>query len=535
MSTRMANAESRITQNANNIALKVSTVTYNAEKIYRSSTAPTTLYTNMLWLDTSSAPNLLKRYTGSEWVAAGAEEVKSSGIYIGPNNVAITTENFLLQLLDPTNNENVLMEMSANGNVGFKQLYADEVISDSVAAAYGGPLYLYVNTSYSGTSDTYFRSLGDAVKAVNNRFLRSNVVIYLPSGTSEVYEPAGTQIQGITGPGKLTIYGYANSRLNSYISVKGCSAHICFQNLSLREIRTLNGSNRNPYLIDLQMNHHVELNNCTLDANNVTYDSIYCRTTHVYLYNCGLYNALQGLEVYMGWAYVQSCKGSCSWAMVSYAGYIICSGTVPSGSRSKGNNGQIFDTGVTTDYGTAIPVVTPDNTALMYATTTKSYRGGWRSDTQDVVQGVYSASGYKSSLSWNYGCMWFSTLRTILSGTTIKSATLTLNRKTGSGSGSAKTLYLCAITNTSASGAPSIAVNYGAIGSIGRGETATFAIPVAAVQGLASGAYGGLCLYESPYNFGSSTYSKCYMRMSGADTSQQPYLQVVYNGGDTVG
>lgn len=535
MSTRMANAETRIMQNANNIALKVSTVTYNAEKVYRSSTAPTTLYTNMLWLDTSSTPNLLKRYTGSEWVAAGAEEVKSSGIYIGPNNVAITTENFLLQLLDPNNNENVLMEMSANGNVGFKQLYADEVISDSVAAAYGGPLYLYVNTSYSGTSDTYFRSLGDAVKAVNNRFLRSNVVIYLPSGTSEVYEPAGTQIQGITGPGKLTIYGYANSRLNSYISVKGCSAHICFQNLSLREIRTLNGSNRNPYLIDLQMNHHVELNNCTLDANNVTYDSIYCRTTHVYLYNCGLYNALQGLEVYMGWAYVQSCKGSCSWAMVSYAGYIICSGTVPSGSRSKGNNGQIFDTGVTTDYGTAIPVVTPDNTALMYATTTKSYRGGWRSDTQDVVQGVYSASGYKSSLSWNYGCMWFSTLRTILSGTTIKSATLTLNRKTGSGSGSAKTLYLCAITNTSASGAPSIAVNYGAIGSIGRGETATFAIPVAAVQGLASGAYGGLCLYESPYNFGSSTYSKCYMRMSGADTGQQPYLRVVYNGGDAVG
>ena len=535
MSTRMANAETRITQNANNIALKVSTVTYNAEKVYRSSTAPTTLYTNTLWLDTSSTPNLLKRYTGSEWVVAGAEEVKSSGIYIGPNNVAITTENFLLQLLDPSDNENVLMEMSANGNVGFKQLYADEVISDSVAAAYGGPLYLYVNTSYSGTSDTYFRSLGDAVKAVNNRFLRSNVVIYLPSGTSEVYEPAGTQIQGITGPGKLTIYGYANSRLNSYISVKGCSAHICFQNLSLREIRTLNGSNRNPYLIDLQMNHHVELNNCTLDANNVTYDSIYCRTTHVYLYNCGLYNALQGLEVYMGWAYVQSCKGSCSWAMVSYAGYIICSGTVPSGSRNRGNNGQIYDTGVSIDYGTAIPVVTPDNTALLYATTTKSYRGGWRSDTQDVVQGVYSASGYKSSLSWNYGCMWFSTLRTILSGTTIKSATLTLNRKTGSGSGSAKTLYLCAITNTSASGAPSIAVNYGAIGSIGRGETATFAIPVAAVQGLASGAYGGLCLYESPYNFGSSTYSKCYMRMSGADTSQQPYLRVVYNGGDAVG
>ena len=535
MVSRMVNAESRITQNANNIALKVSTSTYNTEKVYRGSTAPTTLYTNMLWLDTSATPNLLKRYTGSAWVAAGAQEVKSSGIYIGPNNVAITTENFLLQLLDPANNENVLMEMSANGNVGFKQLYADEVVSNSVASAYGGPIALHVNTSYSGASDTYFRSLGDAVKAVNNRFLRSDVYIYLPNGTGEIYEPAGTQIQGVSGPGKLIIYGYANSRLNSFISVKGCSAHICFQNVSLREIRTLNGSNRNPYLIELQMNHHVEMNSCTLDANNVTYDSVYCRTTHVNLYNCGLYNALQGLEVYMGWAYMQNCKGSCSWSMVSYAGYIICSGSVPSGSRNRGNNGQIYDTGVTIDYGTAIPVVTPDNTALLYATTTKSYRGGWRSDTLDVIQGVYSDSGYKSSLNWNYGCMWFGNLRSMLSGTTIKSATLTLNRKTGSGSGSAKTLYLCAITNASPSGYPAIAASYGAIGTIGRGETATFSVPVSAIQNLASGAYGALCLYESPYNFGSSTYSSGYMRMSGTDTNNPPYLRVVYNGGSGVG
>ena len=535
MVSRMVNAESRITQNANNIALKVSTSTYNTEKVYRGSTAPTTLYTNMLWLDTSATPNLLKRYTGSAWVAAGAQEVKSSGIYIGPNNVAITTENFLLQLLDPANNENVLMEMSANGNVGFKQLYADEVVSNSVASAYGGPIALHVNTSYSGASDTYFRSLGDAVKAVNNRFLRSDVYIYLPNGTGEIYEPAGTQIQGVSGPGKLIIYGYANSRLNSFISVKGCSAHICFQNVSLREIRTLNGSNRNPYLIDLQMNHHVEMNSCTLDANNVTYDSVYCRTTHVNLYNCGLYNALQGLEVYMGWAYMQNCKGSCSWSMVSYAGYIICSGSVPSGSRNRGNNGQIYDTGVSIDYGTAIPVVTPDNTALLYATTTKSYRGGWRSDTLDVIQGVYSDSGYKSSLNWNYGCMWFGNLRSMLSGATIKSATLTLNRKTGSGSGSAKTLYLCAITNASSSGYPAIAASYGAIGTIGRGETATFSVPVSAIQNLASGAYGALCLYESPYNFGSSTYSSGYMRMSGTDTNNPPYLRIVYNGGSGVG
>lgn len=535
LANRMTSAESRITQNGNNLALKVSTSTYNSEKVYRGSTAPTTLYTNMLWLDTSVSPNLLKRYTGSVWVVAGAQEVKSSGIYIGSNNVAITTENFLLQLLDPTDNENILMEMSANGNVGFKELYADEIISDSVAGAYGGPGAIYVNVSYSGASDTYFRSLGEAVKAINNRFLKNSVTIYLPSNSGEIYEPAGTQIQGVSGPGRLMIYGYSACRLNSYISVKGCSAHVCFQNVSLREIRPLNGSNRNPYLIDLQMNHHVEFNNCTLDANNVTYDSIYCRTTHAYLLNCGLYNALQGLEVFMGWAYTKNCKGSCSWAMVSYAGYIIASGTVPNGSRGTGDNGQLFASGVTVDYGTAIPVVTPDSTTIQYATSTKSYRGGWRSDTTDVIQGVYSDGGYSSGLSWNYGCMWFGNLRGTLSNATIKSVTLTLHRKTGSGSSSAKTVYLCAITNTSASGSPSIAANFGAIGTIGRNAQVTFAIPIAAVQGLANGTYGGLCLYEAKYNFGSSTYSNCYMRMSGSDTSLKPYLTVVYNDPTAVG
>ena len=537
LADRMTNAETNITQNASNIALRVYTSTYNMEKVYRSATEPTTKYTNMFWLDMSLTPNILKRWTGSEWTAVGAQEVKASGISIGSNNVAITTENFLLQLLDPNNNENVLMEMSANGNVGFKELYADEIISDSVPLAYHGPAVLYVITSYSGQSDTYFRSLGDAVTALNNKYLPYNVTIYLPSASGTVYESSGVEISGITGPGKLTIYGYSSCVLSSHITVKGCSAHILFQNVSLREIRPLvNGSGRNGYLVECQMNHFVELNGCTLDANGTTYDSIYVRSSHVVLIGCGLYNALQGMEVYQGTGVIKNCSGSCSWAMVAYGGLIFASGTVPGGSRSSGENGQVFASGVTINYGTAIAPVVPDETTIQYATLTKSWRGSWRSDTLDVIQGVYSDSGYSSSLNWNRGCMWFGNLRGVLSGATINSAKLTLHRKTGSGSGSAKTVYLCAITNTGASGTPNIAVNYGALGTIGRNATVTFSIPIAAVQGLANGTYGGLCLYESPYNFGSSTYSNCYMRMSGTDeSSYTPYLTVVYNSSGAVG
>ena len=69
----------------------------------------------------------------------------------------------------------------------------------------------------------------------------------------------------------------------------------------------------------------------------------------------------------------------------------------------------------------------------------------------------------------------------------------------------------------------------------GRDKQVTFSIPVDAVQGLADGNYGGLCLYETPYNFGSSTYSNAYMRMSGTDTNYEPYIECVFSGSTAVG
>ena len=73
--------------------------------------------------------------------------------------------------------------------------------------------------------------------------------------------------------------------------------------------------------------------------------------------------------------------------MISYAGFITASGTIPAGSVGTGNNGQVYYSSTTVDYGTAIPTVTPDDTGLLYATTKKSWRGSWRTDTVDVIQG----------------------------------------------------------------------------------------------------------------------------------------------------
>ena len=533
---RMTDAESRITQNANNISLKVNTSTYDFEKVYRSRTAPTEQYVDMLWLDMSLTPPILKRYTGSAWVAVGAQELRTSGITIGANNVAITTENFLLQLLDPADNENVLMEMSASGDVGFRALYADEVVSPSVVNAYTGPATLYVYPALSGMAANACRSLREALSRINGKALRYDVTVtFFTSEAETLYEMEGVEISGVTGPHTLRIEGMdRNKTLSTFLTVSSCTARIELSYLNIRDCRGLvGGTSKNSYLINARNNTFLSLTGCVLDLNNVTSNALQATASYVDLRYCEILSAYIGLGLENATGNLYYCKGQCTFSVFCMAGIAFCTGTVPSGGRTASCNGQIFDAGVTTDAGAAVAPQTPDDTTLQYATLTKSYRGGWRTDTVDVVQGVYSEAGYSAGLSWNYGCMWFGNLRGVLSGKTVKSATLTLYRKTGSGSGAARTLYLCAITNTTASGAPAVAANYGAIGTLGRAEQMTFAIPPAVAEGLANGTFGGLCLYESPYNFGASNWSANYMRIAGTDSSDKPCLRVIYGSGGT--
>ena len=277
---RMTDAESRITQNANNISLKVNTSTYDFEKVYRSRTAPTEQYVDMLWLDMSLTPPILKRYTGSAWVAVGAQELRTSGISIGANNVAITTENFLLQLLDPANNENVLMEMSASGDVGFKALYADEVVSPSVVNAYTGPATLYVYPALSGMAANACRSLREALSRINGKALRYDVTVtFFTSAAETLYEMEGVEISGVTGPHTLRIEGMdRNKTLSTFLTVSSCTARIELSYLNIRDCRGLvGGTSKNSYLINARNNTFLSLTGCVLDLNNVTANAVQAR------------------------------------------------------------------------------------------------------------------------------------------------------------------------------------------------------------------------------------------------------------------
>lgn len=219
--------------------------------------------------------------------------------------------------------------------------------------------------------------------------------------------------------------------------------------------------------------------------------------------------------------------GKPTMAVESVSAQVFCIGQVPTGTRKKVGNGMIYDTGITTSAGTVQAAVTPELTAAFQATLTKSYQGAWRTDTNDLVQGVFSSGGYASSLSWNLGCMWFGTLRSALAGKTVKSAILTLHRKDGGPAGPVN-IYLYGISNTAGSGVCTTNINHGSLGTIARGGTMMLRIPNAAIQRLIAGTDGGLCLYESPANFGSSAYSPNYCRIAGTDGDVKPTLHIVY-------
>jgi len=534
MNNRLTNAESTISQHSSQISLKVNTSTYNLEKVYRGTTAPTTYSYNSLWLDTSVTPVILRRWTGSAWVAVAAEQVKTSGIDISSNSVAITTENFLLQLLDPEDNENILMEMSANGKVGFTELHADKVISPSVAGAYSGPSMIYVQPTYIGSSNTYFRTLAEACEAISHKYLAYDVTIRLPDAGT-LYESTPVMLKGISGPGKLVIGTYyENCNVYGYMTITACTAYIQFQCFTLKEGRLVDDptNDTNPFQVECDYCHYVEFNNVTFDAAGIDYATISMTASTVFLISCGIYHTALGISGFQATLHTAACFGSCStWFAYFLGGMVFASGTIPGGSVATVNGAQYFPSSVSTDYGTDTPAVLPDTTTIVRASLTGTYQGGWRADTQDAVQGVYSDNGYSTGLYWNYGCIWFNTLPSILSGKTIRSATLTLHRKPGNGSFSARTVYLYACSNTLMSGTALIKASFGALGTIGRDTQVTFGIPVSAVTGLVNRTYGGLCLYEPAYNFGSSSYSENYLRISGTNAAEEyiPYLTIVHS------
>lgn len=487
---------SMFAQTADEIALKVSQSTYDSEKVIRSATAPENPTTNMLWLDISLSPNMLKRWTGSAWAVAGTNAVTASGVTIQDDNVTISTPNFNLEILDASGDP--VLTMSA-GDAGFDKLYADKIVSDSVAS-----LGAQGNLSYSvGTGGT-FATISDCLENLPT-LQRGYVQINLVSNLTEDVRIENRTFNNLV----LNLGGYT---LNGYLLIRATKGPVTVQNGKIVDTRTTYSDGQYTVLL---YDCRFTLYKLTVNTNGAASRALNISNCSGWVRDCDI-NANYGSD---GWGcsvmctqtshvYISGTKGTARNGVFSYAGSVaLLSGIVPYGTNAAyvENAGKVFDfnsTPTQTAQGGAVAVPV---TKSFTSTGGGSVRAGDLYKESDVFQGAYTSGKYKRG-------MWFfdySAIKTALSGKTIQKVTFTCRRyatANGSASPQKPTFYLhnyTALPNA----VPSFTGTATSSIAWDRGDTKTITLPNSFGEALKAGTAKGIAI-AAPNN--SSPYMKFY-------------------------
>jgi hypothetical protein len=135
-------------------------------------------------------------------------------------------------------------------------------------------------------------------------------------------------------------------------------------------------------------------------------------------------------------------------------------------------------------------------TLVVPAIETRSYRGGWVTAHDDVLQGDFAGAGNYTGVAF-YGAAALS-----LAGATITGATAFVRRQASGGLPGVQTATLRLVTESERpAGAPTLTSS--ATGpALAQGEQAAFPIPTSWIDELAAGTAGGLAVFDgdgSPY------------------------------------
>lgn len=355
--------------------------------------------------------------------------------------------------------------------------------------------------------------------SLSNHMLTGNVTIGITGEVSGALE-----LRGIGGYGRITINGGGNT-LNGYINLYCNSVPI-----EINSVKVSRSTQRQ--CINVNNCTEVKTYACVFNANASSGNAQGFRSTYtgLFIQNCEFYNIP---DTAMAFSYgtdalVLGCKGAATYCFWYDGATLRVAGSRPSGICAGGNPSFLLPSDpstVTVDTGSATPAETPVTTASYTASTTGTYypSGHWINSDNYIRQGHEG----KTSTRKDYGCMWFNA--GALAGKTIKSATLTLTRRSGKGRSSSVTVTLWTTTLTGKSGKPTDSmVSLGEIGKIQNGETATFNIPTSAISVIAAG--GGLVTYTGETaNAANKDYSPNYAHFYGVDTDgPAPVLTVTY-------
>ena len=224
---------------------------------------------------------------------------------------------------------------------------------------------------------------------------------------------------------------------------------------------------------------------------------------------------------------VSSCGGVCDYAADSRGfAEVTFTGTAPGTDMPYGlakfsDGGQIYAGArlIAKPSAEPEPEKPTVQTVMLTPTLTRTYNGSWR-------DGYWLWQGRYGTLGLNRGCMWFDT--SAFAGKTILSASLSLKRLSGAGSGVAVAIKICGTTATGASGTPAVGAQYASV-SIAQGARKSVDV-TSAVQALANGSIRGLMLYDSSTSnlSSSNNWTACYAKLYGYDSGDRPVLTVTY-------
>lgn len=466
------------------------------------------------------------RVTGDQLAAgldgkldAGAPSVgveTGSGIVINQNGVYVEGKEIDLR----TSDGDEYVHISDAG------VSASSITAPNVAPRYDGSDSLTVNPLYTSAEmeaapGARFRSLKDALMALSGRYVPYNVNVTLVAGAVDYGDAA---LHGCVAPYGISVWGQSasnRSAVNGKVTIKQCVGQIDFAYIDVNS-----AANSDGIFID-GSGMVVHVGNCNFSGSGGSAVST-TNAANVQVYSTSMRGYTYAIYAFlMSTVYSNGNKGNCDIAadnsIVYGSGYQPSSTTTLAPAEIRG--GMFRDGGCAVDQGSggaAIPTLT---TVSYPATATGSYKGSGSEYRNDVAQGWYDGIGRIR------GCMWFdnTTIRNAMSGRTVLSATLQLAMRSNVGRGTSVTVELSGTYSNSGASSAAVTMSYGVLGTANPGDTASFALPVAAVTDLVNGTINGLMLYSSDTGaYKERKYSKNYAVFDGAADSAPPVLTVIY-------
>ena len=406
------------------------------------------------------------------------------------------------------------------------ELKVDKVFASNIENVYEGDSNLYVDHSATvagnGTADKPFNSfqlLAEHLEATP--VINKDIFITVRDPGVEINEQLhltrlkGTGFIKITLEGKLVIRGRGEGQ--PCIRLTQIPKWVW-----IVSGRDFGSSTTGAVLCDAGKGHGIiaaDVDRLEVDALTISCANwgIKVERTHLYTWHVDFGKTYNAVELqYMSIYYSSDDVGSCTDFVRLRSGSFAYWG--PGTVRPQGNvqatNG-VFYSSSNNLVPTASPRYSSSNPSVPTGQQVYTYNYDWTSHkTYAYSWSNWSDNDCKQG-SWGYGLrgghMFFdlSTIRSQMTGTVQDGNTITLTRANTGGISGGANVYINGSTCSSASGTPS----YGGqtlLGTLAWGETKSFTLPKAIVQGLISGSYNSLAVYVN------NTASNCYLNIVNA-------------------